>query len=100
MFGSLVAGAGRYGRNRQLLLLPARRLEYARLLPDGPDKKGADGNLLAPAIMRQPALWLCADQSNEVSGRRLIARNWDASLAPDEAAAKAMDAKSAKPHIM
>ncbi len=61
------------------------------LLPPGPDRKGADGNLLAPEIMRPPVLWLCADQSNGYSGRRLIARLWDAGLGPDEAAQKAME---------
>ncbi|MFP6773492.1 MAG: SDR family oxidoreductase, partial [Alphaproteobacteria bacterium] len=60
------------------------------LLPPGPDKKGADGNLLRPEIMRAPALWLCSDQSNEYTGRRFIARLWDLNLEPDIAAAGAM----------
>ncbi|MDE0943631.1 MAG: SDR family NAD(P)-dependent oxidoreductase [Alphaproteobacteria bacterium] len=56
------------------------------LLPPGPDKKGADGNLLDPAIMRAPALWLCADQSNDYTGRRLIARQWKNNIDPTQAA--------------
>lgn len=60
------------------------------LLPPGLDRKGADGNLLAPDIMRAPALWLCADQSNAYSGRRFIARLWDHGLEPNQAAAGAM----------
>ena len=59
------------------------------ILPPGPDKKGADGNLLRPEIMRAPAQWLCSDQSNEYTGRRFIARLWDLNLEPD-AAARAM----------
>ncbi len=61
------------------------------LLPPGPDKKGADGKLLPPEIMRLPALWLCSDQSNAVSGRRIIARLWDLNLEPSEAAAAALN---------
>ena len=34
------------------------------LLPTSPNKKGADGNLLSPAVMRDPILWLASDQSN------------------------------------
>jgi 3-oxoacyl-[acyl-carrier protein] reductase len=56
------------------------------LLPPGPDKKGADGNLLRPEIMRAPALWLCSDQSDGISGDRFVARHWDSNLAPNEAA--------------
>ena len=81
------------------VLLPGGASDTA-LLPDSPDKKGADGNLLPPAIMREPALWLCSDQSNGVSGRRFIARNWNADLPPDEAAAGAMEAQAAKPKVM
>ena len=58
------------------------------LLPAGASS-GADGLLLAPHIMRAPALWLCADESNGLSGKRFIARLWDENLPPDEAAARA-----------
>lgn len=46
------------------------------LLPPSPDKKGADGNLLNPAIMRAPICWLASDASNGVTGGRFIARLW------------------------
>lgn len=46
------------------------------LLPPAPDKKGADGNLLRPEIMRKPILWLASDLSNGVTGGRFIARLW------------------------
>ena len=46
------------------------------LLPPSPNKKGADGNLLDPRIMRAPALWLCSDASNGITGARYIARLW------------------------
>ena len=46
------------------------------LLPPGPGKKGADGNLLPADIMRRGVLWLCSDQSNGITGARFIARLW------------------------
>ncbi len=71
-----------------------------KLLPDGPDKKGSDGNLLPPSLMRAPILWLCADDSNGHTGERYIARLWDDNLAPVEAAAQARDRHHEKPGIM
>jgi 3-oxoacyl-[acyl-carrier protein] reductase len=70
------------------------------LLPSGPGKKGADGNLLPASIMRRGILWLCADESNGMTGGRYIARLWDESLPVAEAAAGARAAPAAKPAIM
>jgi len=42
-----------------------------------------------PAIMGPPIVWLASEHSNGVNGRRVIAKDWDASLAPNEAAARA-----------
>jgi len=81
------------------VLLPGGASDTA-LLPDTTDRKGADGNLLSPALMRAPALWLCADQSNDVTGRRIIAKLWDATLPMAEASAAAMDAPAEKPAIL
>lgn len=47
------------------------------LLPPSPNKKGADGNLLSPDVMQAPALWLCSDASNGITGARYIARLWE-----------------------
>lgn len=65
------------------------------LLPPGPDKKGADGNLLSPTIMRAPALWLASDASNGITGARYIARLWD-----DADPAAARSDQGDKPRIM
>lgn len=65
------------------------------LLPPGPDKKGADGNLLSPDIMRAPALWLASDASNGITGARYIARVWD-----DADPTAARDDQGDKPRIM
>ncbi|RVT84432.1 SDR family oxidoreductase [Rhodobacteraceae bacterium CCMM004] len=47
------------------------------LLPPAPDRKGADGMLLDPAVMQAPILWLASDASNGVTGGRFVARLWD-----------------------
>ncbi|RST85423.1 SDR family oxidoreductase [Aquibium carbonis] len=70
------------------------------LLPTGPGKKGADGNLLPPSIMRRAILWLCSDASNDQTGGRYIARLWDETLPAEEAAAGARSAHIDKPQIM
>lgn len=70
------------------------------LLPPGPGKKGADGNLLPASIMRRGILWLCSDASNGATGGRYIARLWDDTMPPAEAAAGARTPQAAKPAIM
>ncbi len=70
------------------------------LLPPGPVKKGADGNLLPASIMRRGILWLCSDASNGETGGRYIARLWDETLPTGKAAAGARAAPVAKPAIM
>jgi len=58
------------------------------LLPGGPTLTGMvpdsfpqeqRSSLLDPTVMVPPLLWLVADQANDVSGRRVIANQWDAS---------------------
>jgi len=70
------------------------------LLPPGPGKKGADGNLLPASIMRKGIGWLCSDRSNGVTGARFIARLWDQALDPDTAAAGARSAPVDRPAIL
>ena len=70
------------------------------LLPSGPGKKGADGNLLPASIMRRGIRWLCADESNGTTGARFIARLWDEALPAGDAATGARVAPVAKPAIM
>ncbi|MEM8538739.1 MAG: SDR family oxidoreductase [Pseudomonadota bacterium] len=65
------------------------------LLPPSPNKRGADGNLLSPEIMRAPALWLCSDASNGTTGARYIARLWNED-SPDAA----RDDTGDKPNIL
>ncbi|WP_208775953.1 SDR family NAD(P)-dependent oxidoreductase [Roseomonas marmotae] len=70
------------------------------LLPAGPSRRGADGNLLDPAIMGPPAVWLTSAESAAVNGRRFIARLWDSDLPLAEASTGARSAPVAKPSIM
>jgi 3-oxoacyl-[acyl-carrier protein] reductase len=70
------------------------------LLPGGPNRRGADGNLLDPAIMRAPMVWLASDASSGQTGGRYIARLWDETLPPEDASFKARSAPVAEPTIM
>ena len=45
--------------------------------------------MLKASIMGPPLAWLMSEASNGVNGRRFTAQHWDASLPPDQAAAKA-----------
>jgi 3-oxoacyl-[acyl-carrier protein] reductase len=45
--------------------------------------------LLDPAIMGPPAVWLCSDEASAISGARLDAKQWDASLTGLDAFRKA-----------
>src|SRR5947209_1729893 len=66
------------------------------LIPGGPtdtpfiaDGAGWDrAKMLRPAIMGPPACWLISDEAANYTGNRIIAANWDANLAGDEAAQK------------
>ena len=70
------------------------------LLPAGANQRGADGNLLDPALMGPPAVWLVSTLSAAHNGSRFIARLWDEALPFDEAAAAARSPSVAKPAIM
>ncbi len=65
-------------------------------------REGAPGDngMLPPAIMGPPALWLCADESNAYTGRRVVARDWDPDSPIDDALAAAMAPVGGQPQIM
>ena len=48
---------------------------------DYPDRS----RLVPPAVMVAPALWLASEESDGVNGMRILAKDWDASLAPAQA---------------
>jgi NAD(P)-dependent dehydrogenase (short-subunit alcohol dehydrogenase family) len=50
---------------------------------------GDPAKMLQPEIMVPPLLWLLSDEARSVNARRFVAADWDATLPPAEAAAKA-----------
>jgi NAD(P)-dependent dehydrogenase (short-subunit alcohol dehydrogenase family) len=46
-------------------------------------------HLLAPELMVPPLLWLVSEEAGDVTGARLVAKLWDSSLPPAQAAEKA-----------
>lgn len=51
-----------------------------------------DRKLIDPAIMAAPLLWLVSREADHITGRRYVAKLWDESLPPHEAAEKAREA--------
>jgi NAD(P)-dependent dehydrogenase (short-subunit alcohol dehydrogenase family) len=45
-------------------------------------------DLVPPAKMAPPMLWLCTREADSVTGKRYIANDWDDALAPQAARAK------------
>ncbi len=81
------------------VLLPGGAAD-TRLLPGfGPDRRGADGNLLSPALMRAPIEYLVRAPA-ELTGRRYTARLWNTALPPQEAAAGAQSPSQPLPALM
>ena len=46
--------------------------------------------MLDPAIMVAPVQWLCSRDADAISGQRIVANKWDASLPANEAARRAL----------
>lgn len=54
--------------------------------PFVPDDIGVPrSELIAPAVMAPPIVWLCSDAAQAISGNRYVAAQWDTSLPPAEA---------------
>jgi NAD(P)-dependent dehydrogenase (short-subunit alcohol dehydrogenase family) len=49
-------------------------------------------HMLEPEVMKAPIVWIMSDQSDGFTGRRFVAKEWDANLPPTEAAQKAIEA--------
>ena len=47
--------------------------------------------LLAPEVMIAPLLWLCSAEADAVTGARYVGKLWDQSLAPADAARRALE---------
>lgn len=81
-------------------LLPGGATDTTMIPGAGPDRRGADGNLLPVNVMNNALLWLLSDASSGVTGRRLVGKLWDPNLPPEEAAKKAMPAAPELPSIL
>lgn len=82
------------------VLLPGGASDTEFIPGAGAGRRGADGQLLSPAIMAPPMLWLASDRSNGRTGERYTARLWDQALSPDEAAARSRTPHAELPQIM
>lgn len=81
------------------VLLPGGASDTKLLPGSGADRRGADGNLLSPTLMRKPIEYLmCAPA--EVTGGRYVARLWRADLPASQAAEQARSAPHQAPVIM
>lgn len=67
------------------ILVPGGPTDTPGFFPPGKPRPVA---LLDPEIMAPPIVWLASPQSDGISACRFIARDWDARLAPAEAAAR------------
>ena len=62
--------------------------------------EGRIGGILPADVIVPPTLWLCADDSSAFNGRRIVGKDWDPDIAPQAAAARAMQPKHDAPRIM
>ena len=60
----------------------------------------AGGRLLPSDIIVPPAVWMCTDATNGMTGERVIARFWDVDLPPDEAFEGCLQEHVDEPSIM
>lgn len=68
------------------VLIPGGAADTAMIPQDSPYDRS---RLVEPTVMVAPVLWLASDLSDGVSGKRIVARQWDASKPWQEALAQA-----------
>ncbi|MEQ9446271.1 MAG: SDR family oxidoreductase [Rhodospirillaceae bacterium] len=62
---------------------------------------GTRGDKILPGdVIVPPAVWLCSDATNGLTGRRVIAKFWDHDAAPDKAFEGCLQPKHDHPEIM
>lgn len=82
------------------VLLPGGASDTALLPGTGPGRRGADGQLLDPAIMAPPAVWLMSDDARRYTGRRLVAKHWQRGMSIADGVAAALQPEVAAPAII
>jgi 3-oxoacyl-[acyl-carrier protein] reductase len=69
--------------------------------PGAVGERSQNGRLLPGDVIVPPAVWLCTDATNGVTGARAVGRNWDrAAASADEAFRKCLDPHIEVPQIM
>ncbi len=69
--------------------------------PGAVGERARNGRLLPGDVIVPPAVWLCTDATNGVTGVRAVGRNWDKSASSaDEAFRKCLDPHVEVPQIM
>lgn len=63
-------------------------------------RSGAGSPLLPGDVIVPPALYLCSDATNGLTGRRIVAKYWDRALPPDQAFAACLQPQHEHPQIM
>lgn len=58
------------------------------------------GKILPGDIIVPPAVWMCTDETNGLTGRRVIAKFWDDNASPAEAFGKCLQPTHEHPQIM
>ncbi|MBL8643607.1 MAG: SDR family oxidoreductase [Rhodospirillaceae bacterium] len=83
------------------ILLPGGASDTPFITQDmSPGDVGKRANLLPGDVIVPPAVWLCADATNGLTGRRIIAKFWDKNLPPEQAFAACLQPKHDLPEIM
>jgi 3-oxoacyl-[acyl-carrier protein] reductase len=65
-----------------------------------PGDVGTRSKLLPGDVIVPPAVWLCTDATNGLTGRRIIAKYWDKTLPPQLAFEGCLQTKHVLPEIM
>ena len=84
-------------------LIPGDVGNRARAFTPGKGPVGQEGfveELLPPAIMAPPVLWLASAESAGVTGCRFVARDWDADMPAASAAIRAQAVSIDFPHVI
>ena len=65
------------------------------------ERAGQPGSTLLPGdVIVPPAVWLCSDESNGMTGERIIAKFWPEGVEPKEAIKKCLQPHTELPQIM
>ena len=83
------------------ILLPGGAADTAMITQEmAPGKVGERSHLLPADVIVPPAVWLCTDETNGMTGERIIAKFWPDGAEPNEALKKCLQPHVEVPAIM